>query len=81
MAQLVECEILDLGSGHNLTVCESEPCAGLCSGSAEPAWDSLSHSLSLCPSPKLSLSLSVVCVCTFSLSQSNKLKKRNYYEL
>ena len=29
-AQLVECLILDLGSGHDLMVCETEPCVGLC---------------------------------------------------
>ena len=38
--------------------CEFEPCIGLCAGSAEPAWDSLSFSLSLCPSPAHALSVS-----------------------
>ena len=33
---------LDFGSGHDLTVCEFEPCVGLCTDNVEPAWDSLS---------------------------------------
>ena len=44
-------------SGHDLTVCESEPRIGLCADGAKPAWDFLSPSLSLCPSPALSCSL------------------------
>ena len=31
---------LDLGSGHDFTVREFEPCVGLCADGAEPAWDS-----------------------------------------
>ena len=38
--------------------CEFESCMGLCAGSAEPAWDSLSPSLSALPLLTLSLSLS-----------------------
>ena len=38
---------LDLGSGHDLLVCEHEPLIRLCADSAEPAWDSLSLPLSL----------------------------------
>ena len=38
---------LDFGSDHDLTVCEIEPHVGLRADSAEPAWDSLSPSLSL----------------------------------
>ena len=37
---------LDPDSGHDLTVREIEPHAGLCPASAEPAWDSLSPCLS-----------------------------------
>ena len=37
---------LDFRSGHDLTVCESRPCVGLCADSVEPAWDSLSSTLS-----------------------------------
>ena len=65
MAQLVKRLTLGLGSGHDLTVCELEPCVRLCSDSIEPAWDSLS--LSVCLS-LLSLCLSPVCVLCYSLS-------------
>ena len=56
MAQSVKCPTHDFGSDHDLMVCEIEPCVGLYADSAEPAWDSLSSSLSL-PLP-LVLSLS-----------------------
>ena len=47
MAQsMVGCLTLDFGSGHELTVCEIKPRVGLCTDSAEPAWNSLSPSLS-----------------------------------
>ena len=46
MAQLVKRQILDFGSGHDLVVCETESHFGLCADSVEPAWDSLSPSLS-----------------------------------
>ena len=60
MAQSVKCPTLDFGSGHDLTVCEFEPCVTFCTDSAEPAWDSLSSSLSLPLSlPVFSLSLSL----------------------
>ena len=55
MVQLLQCLILDLSSGHDLTVCESEPHVGLCTDGAEPAWDSVSP---LCPSPACVLSFS-----------------------
>ena len=42
---------LNFVSGHDLTVCGFEHCIGLCTNGAEPAWDSLALSLSLCPSP------------------------------
>ena len=57
-AQLVKRLTLDFGSGHDLTVRETEPHIGLCVDSAEPAWDALYLPLSLplpC-SPSLSLS-------------------------
>ena len=44
---------LGFGSGHDLMVCEFEPCIGVCAGSVEPAWDSLS-------SPSLSALLLLV---------------------
>ena len=59
MAPLVKCLTLDLGSGHDLKVCEFEPRVGLCADGAEPAWVSVSPSL--CPSstcvPSLSLKI------------------------
>ena len=47
VAQLVRRATLDFGSCHNLTVCEIEPHFRLHAISEEPAWDSLSPSLSL----------------------------------
>ena len=64
VAQSVKCPTLDFSSGHDLRVHGFEPCIGLCADIAEPAWDSLSPSLSA--PPLLSLSL-----CS-SLSQKNK---------
>ena len=58
MAQLVKHPTLNFGSGHDLMVHEFEPCVGLCDGNAEPAWDSLSPSLSAPPLLSFSLSLS-----------------------
>ena len=58
MAQSVKRPTLDFGSGHDLTVRECEPCMGLCTDSTEPAWDSLSSSLSAPPLLALSVSLS-----------------------
>ena len=64
VAQMGKHPTLDFGSGHNLTVCESEPALG----SVLTAWSllrvSLSLSLSLFLPHALSLSLS------FSLSQN-----------
>ena len=58
---------LDLGSGHDLTVCGFQLHVGLCADGAEPAWDSQPcPSLSLCPSPACALSLAL---------KINKLKK------
>ena len=57
VAQSVKCRTLGLSSVHDLTVCGIEPCIGLCADSVEPAWDSLSPSLSLPP-------------CTLCLSQN-----------
>ena len=69
MAQSVKHPTPDSSSGHDLIVREMEPCMGLCTDSAEPAWDSLL--LSLCPYPD---SLSP----THNLSlKINKLKKKN----
>ena len=46
VAQLVKQRTLDFRSGHDIMVHEFEPCIGLHTDSAEPAWDSLSLSLS-----------------------------------
>ena len=46
MAQLVEHPTLGFSSGHDFMVHEVEPHVGLCADSMEPAWDSLSPSLS-----------------------------------
>ena len=51
MAQLVKLLTLDFGSCHDLMVHEIEPYTGVHADSEESAWDSLSPSLSLCPSP------------------------------
>ena len=48
----VKLPTLDFSSGYDLIVREFKPCIGLCTDSAEPAWDSLSPSLSL-PLPHL----------------------------
>ena len=58
VAQSVKRPTLDFHSGQDLTVHEIKPRIKLCTGSAEPAWDSLSPSLSLCPPLALSPSLS-----------------------
>ena len=46
MAQSVKRPTLDFGSGHDLEVCEVESCVGLHADSGQPAWESLSPSLS-----------------------------------
>ena len=50
MAESVKRHTLDFGSGHDLTVREVKPRVRLCADSVEPAWDSLSPSLSAPPS-------------------------------
>ena len=47
MAQLLKHLTLDFCSGHDLTVPGIEPRLGLCADCAEPAWDSLSLSVSV----------------------------------
>ena len=58
MAQSVKRPTLGFGSGHDLTVREFDLRVGLCADSLEPAWDSLSLSLSAPPLLALSVSLS-----------------------
>ena len=53
VAQSVKHPTLGFGSGHDLTVCEFEPHTGLRADSAEPAWESLSLSLSRYTPPPL----------------------------
>ena len=55
VAQRVKCPTLDFHSGRDLVVCEFR----LCGDSTEPAWDSLSPSLSAPHLLLLSLSLSL----------------------
>ena len=47
VVQLVERPTLVFSSGHDLTVLEFKPRVRLCADSADPALDSLSHSLSV----------------------------------
>ena len=67
VAQLVKRLTLGFDSGHDLTVCETEPCIWLCTDRAEPAWDFLPLSVSVPPVLALSVSL---CL------KMNKLKKK-----
>ena len=55
MAQSVKHLTLGFGSGRDLVVPGIEPHIGLCAGSPDPAWDSLSNSAA----PLLALSLSL----------------------
>ena len=59
MAQSVQCPTLGFGSGHDLTARAFEPRIGLCADSVEPAWYSLSLSVSLSAPPLLTCSPSV----------------------
>ena len=56
VAQSVKRPTLGFSSGHELTVCELKSHIRLSADSTEPAWDSLSSSLSLPLSFLLSLS-------------------------
>ena len=67
---MVKRPTLDFAPSHDLTVCESEPCIGLCADSVEPAWDSLCPSLS---APPL-----LACMHTLSLSKINKTFKISF---
>ena len=69
MAQSVKRLTLDFRSGHGLAVRGLESRMGVCPGGVEPAWDSLSPSLSLPLLRSLLLSLSL------SLSPSLKINK------
>ena len=53
---MVEGPTHSFSSGHDLTVCGFEPHVGLQATGAEPAWDSLSPSLTVPPLLALSLS-------------------------
>ena len=56
-AKLVKPLILDVGSGHDLEVCEFKPSIGLCTDSMEPASDSVSSCLCSSSAQFLSASL------------------------
>ena len=77
VAQSVKRLTLDFGSGHDLTVCEFEPCIGLCADSAEPGWDSLSPSLSGPPLLVLVFSLYL----SLSPPKVSNLKKKKKFEI
>ena len=64
VAQLVKHPTHDFGSRRDLTVHGIQPHVGLCADGVEPAWDSVSPSLSAPPPFAL------------SLPNKNKLKKR-----
>ena len=54
VAQLVKRPTLGFHLRHDLTVREIEPCVGFRANSMEPAWDSLSPSVSAPPHLKIS---------------------------
>ena len=56
VAQSVKRPTPHLGSGHDLTVREFDPCIGLCAHSIESAWDSVSLAFSAPPALTCSLS-------------------------
>ena len=60
MSHSVERPTLDFDSVHNLMVREIEPCVELWADSVEPAWDSLSPSLTAPPLLALFLSVSKI---------------------
>ena len=66
MVQLVKHQTLDFNSGHDLKVHGFKPCIGPHNDSVEPAWDSLSPSLSAPP----------LLMFSFSQKQINLKKKR-----
>ena len=78
MAQSVEHLTLAFGSGQDLTVCKFEPHVGLCAGSVEPAWDSLSLPLSLCAPPALSLNLSKQINIKKNFKHTHMLNTQSY---
>ena len=59
VAQSVKGPALGFGSGHDLTVRETDSHLGFCADSMESAWDSLPPSLSAPPPLAYSLSLSL----------------------
>ena len=59
VAQSVKCPTLDFSSGHNLMVHEFEPHVGFHADGVEPAWDSVSPSLSAPPLLALNLFLKI----------------------
>ena len=67
MAQSGKRPTLDFSSGHDLTVLEFKTCFRLRADSAEPAWDSLSPSLSAPPPLMLSLSQKQINIKEFFL--------------
>ena len=60
VVQSVEHPALDFGSSHDLMVCGFKPLIGLGADSVEPAWDSLSLSLSPCSTCSCSLKINTL---------------------
>ena len=71
MAQSLEHLTLDLGSGHDLTVCGIKPRVGLHAHSVEHSWDSLSSCLS---APLL-----LACALSLSLKINKHFLKRRRF--
>ena len=64
MGQSVKHQTLDFRSGHDFAVHVIEPHVGLCTKNMEPAWNSLT--------PSLSVPLQLMCTLSLSLSLKNK---------
>ena len=81
MAQSVKHLTLGLGSGHDITVRDFKPRVGLCAGSVEPAWGSLSFPLSV--PLLLSLSLKTLnlikSICTELILVAEYLRNGSIY--
>ena len=72
VVQWVNCPTPDLGSSHDLTVCDFDPYIGFCTDGRETAWNSVSPPF--CPSPLL---VSIrLCSLSLSLTQDINLMGR-----
>ena len=78
MAQSAEQSTLDIGSSHDLPVCEIQPPIRLWAASTEPAWDSLSPSLSPPPPLARTLSLKINIKQNRTNNEKSKLNTQGY---